>query len=248
MNRAIRVCRDDPAFVAAAAALFVDSAAEAMSDRGRFVVALSGGSTPRRVFERLAQDADTRARVAWPRVEWWWGDERHVPPDDPDSNYRMASESLLLHVPIDPAKVHRLKGEYPDADAAAREYDADLRRTYGGRDGDPPRFDLVLLGLGPDGHTASLFPGTTALAERDRFVVANDVPALRTTRLTLTLPVINAARRVAFLVAGEDKATVLARVIDGPADQLPAQAILPADGEVIWLVDQAAAQHLSAVT
>jgi len=157
----------------------------------------------------------------------------------------MVKEALLAHAPIDPATVHRMHGEDRDADRAAREYERDLREKFRIGSGARPRFDLVWLGLGPDGHTASLFPGTAALDERVRLVVANAVPKMQTVRLTLTLPVLNAARRVAFLVEGDDKAGILARVLEGPAGSFPAQRIQPEDGEVVWLVDALAAQELT---
>jgi 6-phosphogluconolactonase len=241
----VRVCRDAAALVDAAAALFVDSAVEAVAARGVFHVALSGGSTPRGLYERMAEDADVRARLPWANVEWWFGDERHVPPDDPRSNFLMVKDALLARAPIDPATVHRMHGEDRDADRAAREYERDLREKFRIGSGARPRFDLVWLGLGPDGHTASLFPGTAALDERTRLVVANVVPKMQTVRLTLTLPVLNAARRVAFLVEGDDKARILARVLEAPADRFPAQRVQPEDGEVVWLVDALAAQELA---
>jgi 6-phosphogluconolactonase len=241
----VRVSRDAAAFVEAAVGMFVESAVDAVRERGTFSVALSGGSTPRAVYARLAADETARVSVSWRQIDWWWSDERAVPPRDPDSNFKMAFESLLGHAPIDPARVHRLRGEADPADAAG-EYERDLRAAYRVPPGGIPRLDLVLLGLGGDGHTASLFPGTPALSERDRLVVANPVPALRTTRLTFTLPLINHARRVAFFVSGADKASVLAKVLDGPPGALPAQLVQPADGELLWLVDRAAARELAA--
>jgi 6-phosphogluconolactonase len=237
----VRVSRDAAHFADAGAALFVEAALAAMADHGTFSVALSGGSTPRAVYARLADDETARVKVSWRQIDWWWSDERAVPPRDPDSNFRMAFDSLLGRVPVDPARVHRLKGELDPLQAAA-EYERELRA--GSRD--IPRLDLVLLGLGGDGHTASLFPGTTAIAERERIVVANPVPALHTTRLTFTLPLINRARRVAFLVSGADKAAIVARVLEGPAGVLPAQLVKPDEGDLVWLVDNAAARGLPA--
>jgi len=241
----VRVSRDVDAFADAAAAVFIESSIESVADRGRFSVALSGGSTPRAVFARLAGDETARLTVSWRQIDWWWSDERAVPPGDPDSNFRMAFESLLGHVPIDPARVHRLKGEVEPAQAAS-EYERELRAAFGVSSGEIPRFDLVLLGLGADGHTASLFPGTPAVAERERLVVANDVQAMRSVRLTFTLPLINRARRVAFLVSGAEKAPILARVLEGPRGALPAQLVSPDDGELVWIVDSAAARDLEA--
>ena len=242
----VRVSRDAEAFVEAAAAFFVESAMDAATERGTFSVALSGGSTPRAVYARLAADETARVRVSWRQIDWWWSDERTVPPRHLDSNFRMAFESLLGHAPIDPARVHRLKGEDAPPARAAAEYERDLRAAFRAVSPEIPRFDLILLGLGLDGHTASLFPGTTALAESERLVVANDVPALRAIRLTLTLPLINRARRVAFLVSGAEKATILARVLEGPPGVFPAQLVDPADGQLVWLVDNAAARELAA--
>jgi 6-phosphogluconolactonase len=224
--------------------VFIESAIASVADRGRFSIALSGGSTPRAVFARLAGDETARLKVSWRQIDWWWSDERTVPPGDPDSNFRMAFESLLGHVPIDPARVHRLKGEVEPAQAAS-EYERELRAAFGVSAGEIPRFDLVLLGLGADGHTASLFPGTPAVTERERLVVANDVPAMRAVRLTFTLPLINRARRVAFLVSGAEKAPILARVLEGPRGALPAQLVSPDDGELVWIVDSAAARDLA---
>ncbi|HUL74737.1 MAG TPA: 6-phosphogluconolactonase [Vicinamibacterales bacterium] len=243
MTPVLRVCRDPAALFEAAAGLFAEQSVEAVRARGCFRVALSGGSTPRGLFARLAAGI-VQPPVPWPQIDWWWGDERHVPPDDPQSNYRMAAETLLDRVPIDRRRIHRFAGEDPDAAGAARAYERDLVEAFELAPGERPRFDLVLLGLGTDGHTASLFPGTAALAERDRLVVANAVPAMRTTRLTMTLPVFNAARLVVFLVAGADKASILERVLGG-AEDLPARRVRPADGEVIWLVDDAAARGLA---
>jgi 6-phosphogluconolactonase len=240
----VRVSRDADAFADAAAAVFIESAIASVADRGRFSIALSGGSTPRAVFARLAGDETARLKVSWRQIDWWWSDERTVPPGDPDSNFRMAFESLLGHVPIDPARVHRLKGEVEPAQAAS-EYERELRAAFGVSAGEIPRFDLVLLGLGADGHTASLFPGTPAVTERERLVVANDVPAMRAVRLTFTLPLINRARRVAFLVSGAEKAPILARVLEGPRGALPAQLVSPDDGELVWIVDSAAARDLA---
>lgn len=244
MTPIVRVSRDADAFADAAAAFFIESAIASVAARGACSIALSGGSTPRAVFARLAGDEAARLKVSWRQIDWWWSDERAVPPDDPDSNFRMAFESLLRHVPIDPARVHRLKGEAEPVQAAS-EYERDIRAAFGAAAPEIPRFDLVLLGLGADGHTASLFPGTAALAERERLVVANDVPAMRTVRLTFTLPLINRARRVAFLVSGAEKASILARVLEGPRGVLPAQLVAPDDGELVWIVDNAAARDLA---
>jgi 6-phosphogluconolactonase len=217
----------------------------AVPDDRRFSVALSGGSTPRALHSRLAAHP-YRDQVDWSRVQFYWGDDRHVAPDDPESNFRMARETLFDHVPVHEAQLHRIHTEMPDAAAAAALYEEELRQDFALRGEALPRFDLLFLGMGADGHTASLFPHTAALAVRDRLVVANEVPQLGTTRITLTVPVLNHAATVVFLVAGEDKAEALAAVLEGPRqpEQRPAQLIAPSQGELYWLVDRAAASRL----
>ncbi len=234
----------------AAADRVVGSAAAAIAARGRFDWALAGGSTPEQLYRLLASDAYA-ARVDWARVHVFFGDERCVPPDHADSNYRMAQHSLLRAVALPEANVHRMAGELPP-EAAAERYEAELERHFGlGVGSGFPRFDLVLLGMGGDGHTASLFPGTAALAESRRWVVANSVPALGVTRLTLTLPVLNAAASVLFLVSGADKAQRLKQVLallpaqSSPA--LPAQCVRPGGEPPDWLVDAAAGALLQGV-
>jgi 6-phosphogluconolactonase len=204
-------------------------------------VTLSGGSTPRRMHELLAEDT---TGIDWSHVHLYWGDERCVGPDDPQSNYRMALESLITRVPIPPENVHRIRGEDPP-EKAARDYEEVLKRTFGVEPPDLPRFDLLLLGVGSDGHTASLFPGTAALNERERWVVANYVPQLGTWRITLTFPVINNAAIVMFLVAGRDKADAIHRIFSpGIADKPPAAFVDPRNGVAIWLLDSEAATGL----
>ena len=227
-----------------AASRFVEAVDQAVAIRGQFTVALAGGSTPRGMYARLAE-SPWRERVPWSAVQVFWGDERCVPPDHPDSNYRMAYEALLSRVPLPAANIHRMAGEL-DPEKAAEAYSATLREVFGLSGEAVPRFDLVLLGLGSDGHTASLFPGTAALAETQRWVVANFVPRLGAYRLTLTFPVLNAARQVMFLVTGSGKAEVVARVLEGPRRvmELPAQAVAPTDGQLVWLLDRAAAAQL----
>lgn len=229
-----------------AAGMFAAAAVEAIDARGRFSVALAGGTTPKGVYTFLADDPGLRAQVPWDRVHFFWGDERHVPPDHPDSNFRMAQAAMLDRLAIDPAHVWRIKGEYPSASRAADEYEHDLLAFFGPG---VPQLDLVLLGMGPDGHTASLFPGTDALHERRRLAVSNRVNKLDTDRITLTPPVLNNASDVLFLVHGADKAEALTAVIDGPyhPDLLPAQMIRPQRGRLRWLVDPSAARLLSTV-
>jgi 6-phosphogluconolactonase len=206
---------------------------------GRFTLALSGGSTPRAAYARLASN-DLASRIDWEKVHILWSDERCVPPDDPQSNYRMAKEALLDRVPIPPKQIHRIRGEdFPEE--AAIEYERELRalRKRGS-------LNLVLLGLGEDGHTASLFPGQAVMYERRRWVLATPGPESTMWRVTLTPPIINAARNVTFVVSGAAKAERLQQVLEGPftPDLLPAQAIRPLDGALTWMVDQAAAGRL----
>ena len=226
----------------AAADRFVDIAAKSISNSGRFSVALAGGSTPKRAYELLASK-EYRDRVAWPKVHLFFGDERAVPPTHRDSNYRMASEALISHVPIPAQNVHRMLGE-GDVVANASLYEDDSRNFF---EPSPwPRFDLVLLGMGEDGHTASLFPGTTALREREVWVTANWVPKINAYRITLTSPTINNAANILFLVTGASKSAPFVEVLRGPADpeRLPAQLIQPINGTLLWLVDKAAAVRL----
>ncbi len=235
---------DAEAVAWAAAEELAGAAARALDERGRFTVALSGGSTPRRLYELLADGGGPfRGRLRWDRIHVFFGDERHVPPDHPDSNYRMARETLLEHV--SPASVHRMLGELPDAAAAAASYEAELERFFGLAVGDdpPPGLDLVLLGLGPDGHTASLFPGSAAVGERRRWAVASFVERLGTHRITLTLPVLDRAREVLFVVAGAEKAAAVAQVFaEVPASPMPPAALVrPEAGTLLWIVDRAAA-------
>jgi 6-phosphogluconolactonase len=242
----VRRVADAEAVARAAAEEVVRAGRGAIDERGRFTVALSGGSTPRRMYQLLADpDAPFRARLRWDAVHVFFGDERHVSPEHPDSNYRMAREALLDHVPV--ASVHRIRGELADAGAAAAAYEVELDGFFGpGAGGAPPRLDLVLLGLGADGHTASLFPGSPALAPRNRWVLAPFVEQVRTHRITLTLPVLRRAREVVFLVAGPDKAEALARVLEPapPPPPLPAARVRPDDGDLVWIVDRAAASRL----
>lgn len=229
-----------------AAREFVRRARVAIEASGAFKVALAGGATPRRSYELLA-DPSLATQVDWEATHVFFGDERAVPPDHPDSNYRTAFETLLGKVKIPDAQVHRLAGERLDLDAAATDYEATMAESFDLTvESGPPRFDLVMLGMGDDGHTASLFPGTAALDETRAWVVANEVPQKSTRRLTLTAPVLNAARCVMFAVEGDDKAASLAQVLEGPHDpgRFPSQLIAPVDGELLWLVDRAAAARL----
>ena len=241
----IRILTTPQELFAAAAEEVIHAAGEAVKARGKFTLALSGGSTPKALYNLLATNA--RTALPWERTYFFWGDERHVPPTDPDSNYRMVNEAMLSKVPVPPANVFRVEAENPDASAAAAAYEQTLRKFFQLDPNGVPRFDLILLGMGPDGHTASLFPGTEGLKEKSRLVIANWVEKLKTHRLSFTLPVLNAAHTVAFLVSGTDKAPALKEVLEGndPGEQYPAKLVQPKDGKLIWLLDRAAASGLS---
>jgi 6-phosphogluconolactonase len=243
----VRILSNIDAIARRAAQEFVQSATKAVSEKGSFSVALSGGSTPKILYSLLTDDAALRSRLPWDKMYLYFGDERSVGPDDLDSNYRMAKETMLSKVPVKPEQVFRVKGEYKDTEKAAQEYEQALRASFKIGEGQFPRFDLVLLGMGNEGHTASLFPGTKALHETKRLVVRNWVGKLYTNRITLTAPVINNAARVIFMIGGADKALALKGVLEGPyePEQLPAQMIQPAKGELLWLVDTAAGGMLS---
>ncbi len=233
---------ESPEAVARTAATWVnDRAWAAASARGRFTLALSGGTTPRALYRQMAAGP----RLPWDRTVFCFGDERNVPPDSPESNARMAREALTGLPFVNPASVHRIRGELP-AEEAAADYEQTLRRLFPGTT-TFPAFDLVLLGLGPDGHTASLFPRSPALSERARWAVANWVEKFRTHRITLTFPVLNAASEVLFLVTGEDKAWALKEVLRGsaPVTEVPARGVAPGSGRVTFLVDRAAAAGLA---
>lgn len=242
----------DVLVVATAAALaeqaaerFVQAATHALEESGRFSVALSGGTTPRALYARLAAEP-FRSRVEWERVRVFWGDERCGPPDHPDSNYRHAHDLLLSRVPVRPEHIYRMRGEAADPDLAAAEYAGELQTAFGLKRGERPRFDLILLGMGADGHTASLFPHSPALREVTRLVVAVYAAAVNGYRLTLTLPVLNNAAAVLFLVSGSDKAQRLRMVLTGkPSPDAPASLVRPERGTLHWIVDRAAATGLA---
>jgi 6-phosphogluconolactonase len=230
----------------AAADRIVALAGAAITAHGRFDWALAGGSTPAALY-RLLTEPDYRGRLDWSKVHFFWGDERCVPPDDAESNYRMARRAMLDDLAPPPRNVHRLEGELAPPLAADR-YQAELERHFFSAPAEdvPPPFDLILLGMGADGHTASLFPGTAGLDEKRRWVLANRIESLGTTRLTLTFPVINAAAHVLFLVSGTDKAERLAQVLSPAphAAPFPAQRVRPHGGDPEWFVDAAAAARL----
>lgn len=232
---------DNPLTVARAAAeQFAAAASRVLGDHERFTVALAGGSTPRAMYEILA--TSFRDRIEWSRIDIFFGDERCVPPDHKDSNYRMAREALLDHVPLGADRVHRMAGERDPAEAA-RAYEQIVRRVLG-TSHEPPRLDLVLLGMGPDGHTASLFPGTKALEEKHRLVVENFVPKLDAWRITMTAPLLSAAAEVIVITAGEEKAEALALALEAPEGTVPIQLVRPVSGQMTWIVDRAAASKL----
>lgn len=241
----VYVCADQGDVARNAARRFVDWAWQAIARDGHFHVALSGGSTPRELYRLLATN-EYRVQVDWPRVHLFWGDERAVPPDHPDSNYGVVRRELLLRVPIPPVNVHRMEAEDPNIGAAAQRYEETMRQVMSMDDRGIPRFHLVLLGMGADGHTASLFPGSKMLRETSRWVSTPMVAKLGMRRMTLTLPVLDAARRVLFLVTGGDKAARLREVLcTEPQPPLPAQMVQPRFGERLFLVDRAAAELLS---
>jgi 6-phosphogluconolactonase len=237
----VKIFPNDEALIRGAAELFVTQANAALQTRGRFSVALSGGTTPKALYGLLASEA-WRKQIDWTHTFIFWGDERCVPPDHADSNYRMARESLLDHLPIPRDHIYRMRGEV-DPEQAAGEYEGFLKAFFRGEN---TRFDLLLLGMGDDGHTASLFPHTAALREISRLVVANHIEAKDTWRITLTTRALNAAATIAFLVSGAGKAETLRRVLKGEPqpERLPSQLIKPAQGQLLWLVDAAAAEKL----
>lgn len=247
MEREIRILPDGAAIARRAAQEFVRAAAEAVGQRGVFNVALAGGSTPKALYGLLATDAALRGHVPWDKMHLFFGDERHVGPDQPDSNFRMVTEALLSKAPLQAAQVSRIKGEYSDAEQAALEYEKVLREYFKLKDGEYPKFDLVLVGMGNEGHTLSLFPGTKALHADGRVVVRNWVGKLYTERITLTAPAANNAARILFMVAGADKSMALKAVLEGPyePEQLPAQLLQPKNGKLLWLVDTAAGSMLT---
>lgn len=236
----IRIYDDYESISQAAAQLFIDQATRAVREHGLFTVTLSGGHTPQRTYELLAQPRRSQ-EVPWQQVHVFWGDERCVPLDDPQSNARMTREALLDHVPIPDAQVHPIRCAQ-DPEQAAEDYAAELKEYLG-----PRHFDLVLLGLGENGHTASLFPGTDILEERTRWTGAVYVAEQDMWRVTLTAPLINEAAAIAFLVAGASKAEIVHRVLEGPHDSkhLPAQLIQPVNGIMYYLLDTKAASKLS---
>lgn len=247
----IRIAPNRQELTRAAAEVFADCAEKAIAARGSFAVALSGGSTPKDLYALLASEEHPfRRQIAWDKVHFFWGDERHVPPDDAQSNYRMTNEAMLSKLSVPAENVHRVPAEMADAAQAASAYEQTLRECFRLADGELPRFDLVLLGLGPEGHTASLFPGNTVPREGAQLVAAPWVEKFNVYRITLTPAVLNHAAQVAFLASGAEKAAIIAEVIDGPVqpDLLPAQLIRPERVPVLWLLDAGAAGKLKDVS
>ena len=237
---AAQVLKDEDAVARAAAEIFVSLAPQPKGGRRPFRVALAGGTTPQALYALLAS-SEYRNRVAWDQVAFFFGDERAVSPDHPDSNYRAANDALFRPLDISAKNIYRMKGEMPDLEAAAADYERVLQSAFEGER--VPHFDLIFLGMGPDGHTASLFPGRSALAECKRLVVSvTDAPKPPPRRLTLTIPVLNAARLVLFMATGADKAPALREVLKGTAssDHYPAKHVRPGLERLAWLVDEAA--------
>ena len=226
----------------AAAVEFVARAQQAVRENGRFTVALSGGSTPRGLFSLLA--TGSFPNIPWDKICFFWGDERHVPPNSSESNYRMANETMLSKVSVRQENIFRIPAEGKDADAVATAYEQTIQEFFKLANSEFPRFDLILLGMGPDGHTASLFPGSSALKETKRIFVANWVEKMGDFRFTLTYPAINNAKEITFLASGPDKADTLKQVLEDPTAGLPSQGIRPLNGKLLWFVDQAAASAL----
>jgi 6-phosphogluconolactonase len=241
----IRILEKPGDLFEAGARIFVAEANNAVDNTGRFTVALSGGSTPKGLYSLLA--SGRAGAVPWENIHFFWGDERHVPPNHADSNYRMANEAMLAKVPVPAQNIHRVHAE-DAAQSAAAAYEQELVRFFQLQQGQFPRFDLIFLGMGPDGHTASLFPGSPGLSENHRLVIANWVEKFNAYRITFTFPVLNHAQNVLFLVGGADKASALHKIFDNEneGEELPAGRIHPS-GKLIWLVERPAASLLSTI-
>lgn len=243
----VRILPDGAAIAKRCAQKFVEIAAAAVKENGSFSVALSGGSTPKTLYGLLVNDLALRSQVPWDKIVLFFGDERHVGPEDPQSNFRMATEVMISKSPLKPEQVIRIKGEYAEAEQAASEYEQAIRAHFKLTDGQFPRFDLVLLGMGSEGHVASLFPGTKALHQNRRIAVHNWVGKVLMDRITLTAPAINNAANIISMVTGAEKAPALTAVLERvyEPDQLPAQLIQPVNGTLLWLVDTAAGSMLT---
>jgi 6-phosphogluconolactonase len=245
-NRKIKIAADPAAMSRAAAETIVEHLLESLQRRDVYSIVLSGGSTPRRLYALLAGDSAFRERIPWHRVHFFWGDERHVPPNHPDSNFHMASEAMLSRVSIPPGNIHRIRAEQPDAHKAAADYDREIRRFFELSAGEMPRFNCVLLGMGSDGHTASLFRGSPALDEQKRLVMANWVDKFKSYRITLTVPAFNSADLILLLVSGSQKADTLKSLLAGSSspERYPVQWIQPKHGDMLWFLDRSAAKLL----
>jgi 6-phosphogluconolactonase len=249
MKPTIRILPDADQLARFAARIFVSRLILSLPIQVQFTVALSGGSTPKKMFEILGNDERLKKGVnygTWDYLHFFWSDERHVSPDHAESNFKLAYDLMLSPLGIREANIHRIKGELEDAGEAARQYEAEILRDFPGAEGQFPKFDLIFLGMGSDGHTASLFPGTKALQEEKRLVVSNWVGKFYTDRITMTAPLLNSAACVVFLVSGQDKALPAKAALEGKYEpqQLPAQLIHPESGKLIWLLDSAAASLL----
>ena len=245
----IRIVENPTELARAAANEFEGLAKNAVQSKGSFNVALSGGSTPKAMFDLLSGDRYINT-IPWSKIHLFWGDERHVPPDDEDSNYRMTKEHLFSKIPIPPENIHRIEAESSNAESAAAKYERELKQHFNLSETEIPQFDLVFLGMGDDGHTASLFPGTDVVHESKYLVAAPWIEKFDSYRITLTPKVINNSDRVIFLVKGKEKADALVRVLEGEKDidRYPAQIVEPTHGSVLWLCDREATSKLSSVT
>jgi 6-phosphogluconolactonase len=247
-SREVVLLPDGAAITKRAADEFLKAVNEAIAEKDSFIVALAGGSTPKALYTMLVGDPAYSSKIPWAKLRFFFGDERHVPPDNSESNFHMASQTLFSKGLIKQEQISRIMGEYADTEKAALEYEQVLRAYFKLKDGEYPRFDLVLLGMGEEGHTLSLFPGTKALQPpANRIVVRNWVGKLYTERITLTAAAANQARRVIFSVSRADKALALKAVLEGPyePEQLPAQFIQPVNGKLLWLVDKDAGSMLA---
>jgi len=247
VEREIRILPDGAAIAKRAAQEFIQAAANAVRAKGTFNVSLAGGSTPKALYGLLATDPVYRSQVPWDKTHLFFGDERHVGPGHPDSNFRMATEAMISRVPLTKEQVVRIKGEYQDTEEAAREYEQALQSHFKLKTGEYPHFDLLFAGMGNEGHTLSLFPGTKALHANGRIVVRNWVGKLYTERITLTALAASNSSQIIFMVTGADKAPALKAVLEGPyePEQLPAQLLQPTNGKLLWLVDTAAGSMLA---
>jgi len=246
LPRTIEILPDVSAVAQKAAALYVSAAQQAVKERGVFRVAMAGGSTPKALHALLIAEP-FRSQLPFDKMQIFFGDERHVPPDHADSNYRMVNETFISKTPIEPDRVFRIKAELQDTERAALDYEQVQKTQFALKHGELPRFDLMLLGMGNEGHTLSLFPGTTALRDNGRLVVRTWVGKLYTERITCTAPVANNSASIIFMIAGADKAPALKAVLEGPfePEQLPSQLIKPSNGQLQFLVDSAAGGMLS---